>query len=106
MRNVGDARRVARQVLVVNPFPAIPKGARKKIDELIVMRNYLSHYSGRAKRALQRVYTDTYMLSTFRRPGEFLYADTRPGGQIRFGSYLKALADASIAMRKDLGIAS
>ena len=104
-RGVTEARNAAGHVLVVNPFPAIPNPSIKKIDELVAIRNYLAHYSGRAQRALQRVYTGRYRMSTFRRPGEFLYADTKPG-QIRFVTYVKALADASVAMRDKLGIAS
>jgi hypothetical protein len=102
-RSVGDLQRVARQTLVVNPFTAIPRATSRKIDELIVMRNYLSHYSGRAKRALAEVYRNTYRMQRFREPGNFLWADTRRGGQMRFGVYLNALRDAASVMRAALG---
>ena len=103
IRSVGDAQRVAKQNLVHNPFVAIPKGAKGKIEELLIIRNYLSHYSGSARRALETVYRQKYGLRNFREPGEFLWADTRPGNQMRFGTYIDALTEASSKMRTALG---
>lgn len=39
----------------------------------------------------------------FRQPGDFLWANTRPGGQMRFGVYLDALQKAASEMRNSLG---
>jgi len=102
-KRVGEVQGVAKQVLVLNPFNAIPKATAKKIDELMIMRNYLSHYSGKSKRALEKVYRDTYRMKTFREPGAFLWANTQRGGRIRFAVYIQALAEASAEMRKALG---
>ena len=103
-RSVGEIQRIARQVLVFNPFAVIPKAESRKIDELMIMRNYLAHYSGKAKRTLNNVYKNTYHMQRFREPGNFLWANTRRGGQMRFYVYLDALHDAASAMRVFLGI--
>jgi len=103
-RSVGEIQGIGRQVLVVNPFAVIPKPTCRKIDELIIMRNYLAHYSGKAKRRLDTVYKNTYHMKQFRQPGNFLWADTKQGGQMRFYGYLDALSDAASAMRTSLGV--
>ncbi len=102
-RDVGHVQGVAQQILVVNPFTAIPEASSRKIDELIVMRNYICHYSGRAERALAEVYRNTYHMQRFREPGNFLWGDIRRGGPMRIGAYLDALQDAASAMRAALG---
>jgi len=100
-RDVGHVQAVAQQILVVNPFTAIPEASSRKIDELIVMRNYICRYSGRAERALAEVYRN-YHIQRFREPGSFLWGDARRGGQTRMGAYLDALRDAASAMRAAL----
>lgn len=102
-RSAGDLQRTAKEILAINPFVDIPKGSRQKVDELLIMRNYLSHYSGRSRRALDAVYRRTYGMKTFREPGAFLWANSSRKGQIRFGVYIDSLADASKAMRASLG---
>jgi hypothetical protein len=102
-QDVGHVQRVAQQILFVNPFAAIPEASSRKIDELIIMRNYICRYSGRAERALAEVYRNTYHMQRFREPGNFLWGDIRRGGPMRIGAYLDALRDAASAMRAPLG---
>jgi hypothetical protein len=103
-RSVGEIQRIGKQVLVINPFAVIPKAVSRKIDELMIIRNYLAHYSRKAKRALERVYRNTYGMQRFREPGDFLWADTQRGGGMRFYVYLNALRDAASAMRTWLAV--
>jgi hypothetical protein len=104
--NVGSLKSVARNVLVpaCNPFQAIPKAATWRIDEFLRMRNYLAHYSTRARRALKDAYRRNHGLTRFREPGDFLYASRGKGGQPRFGDYVDAFSDAAKAMRRFLGV--
>ncbi len=64
------------------------------------MRNYLSHYSGKSKRALMLIYREAYGMKNFREPRDFLWANAGPGQGARFGVYLAALAEAAQEMRK------
>jgi hypothetical protein len=101
-QDVRHVQQIAQQILVVNPFTAIAEASSRKIDELIVIRDYICHYSGRAERALAEVYRNTYHMQRFREPGSFLWGDARRGGQTRMGAYLDALRDAAAAMRAAL----
>ena len=96
-KSVGDIKGFASKILPddVNPFRLIKTPTAKKIDELCVMRNYLSHYSSKAKRALRQMYKKSYRLERFREPGDFLLS--RGGG--RLIPYIEALLDASQQMR-------
>jgi hypothetical protein len=59
------------------------------------MRNYLSHYSSNARRALHRMYNKSYNLNKFREPGDFLFSYSGK----RLFQYIKAFLDASAQMR-------
>ena len=102
-RGVGDVKGHARQLLVVNPFDAIPQGAADRIDEFLAMRNYLTHYSRPSRLRLLALYKRNHGMQRFREPGDFLWANVRPNGPIRFSLYLRALRNASAAIRKELG---
>ena len=96
-KSVGDIKGFAKKVYpdVVNPFNKIHPATSKKIDEVYVMRNYLSHYSSKSRRALKQVYEGKYGLIKFRQPGDFLFSYA---GRRLFG-YIDAFLDASKQMR-------
>lgn len=105
-KSVAQVRGIGRKILVppCNPFDAIPKAAARRIDEFFTIRNYLSHYSDRARRALMASYRRNHGLVRFREPGSFLYADNRITRQIRLNDYIGAFRDAAIAMADKLGV--
>ncbi|MCJ7492062.1 MAG: hypothetical protein MUP15_07930 [Dehalococcoidia bacterium] len=104
-RSTADLQRKARNVLVqrYNPFKAIPKPARVKIDEFLHVRNYIAHQSMAAKRALMADYRNNHSLTYFKKPGDFLWATNPKTKRIRLADYVIALADSWVAMRAELG---
>jgi hypothetical protein len=101
-RNFSSLKKETKKILVPrhNPFQAISKDAARKIDEFFVIRNYLAHYSSMARRAVMRIYRDSYGMQKFREPGHFLYASRGKKGQIRMGDYVDAFLQAAADMRK------
>lgn len=78
-----------------NPFLVVTTTQAKRIDEVYTIRNYLSHYSARSKRALHRMYREEYGMTNFLQPGQFLLAyDAR-----RLWTYFSAFEGASGRMR-------
>jgi len=97
-RSVNDMKRHARRLLPpdVNPFRLISnEPTAKRMDEFYIMRNYLSHYSGRSRRQLQKMYHDSWQLKRFRQPGDFLCSYSGA----RLIQYIEAFKDASNQMR-------
>ena len=97
-KNVGDIRGRAGKILPddVNPFKLMRSATAKRIDELYVMRNFLSHYSGKSRRALMKMYQKPpWELKSFCQPGNFLIAYSGK----RLIQYIEALLDASEQMR-------
>lgn len=97
-KSVSDIKNFAKKVLPkdVNPFRLIRANpTAKRIDELYVMRNYLSHYSGKSRRALYRMYQHSWGLKNFRQPGDFLIAYSGK----RLFQYIDAFTGASKQMR-------
>ena len=97
-KSVGDIRSRAGKILPddVNPFKLIRSATAKRIDELYVMRNFLSHYSGKSRRALMKMYQNPpWELKNFCQPGNFLIAYNGK----RLIQYIGALLDASEQMR-------
>lgn len=78
-----------------NPFLEVTPTQAKRIDEVYKIRNYLSHYSARSKRALHRMYNDEYDMTNFVEPGRFLLAYN----STRLWSYFDAFAGASKRMK-------
>lgn len=78
-----------------NPFLEVTKTQAKRIDEVYTIRNYLSHYSARSKRALHRMYKDNYEMTNFIGPGRFLLAYDAE----RLWSYFDAFEGASRRMK-------
>ena len=78
-----------------NPFLAVTTTQAKRIDEVYTIRNYLSHYSGKSKRALHRMYQKEYGMTNFLQPGRFLLAyEAR-----RLWAYFDAFDGASARMK-------
>jgi hypothetical protein len=78
-----------------NPFDAISKTHRKRMDEVYAIRNYLSHYSARARRQLHEMYKREYKMDRFVQPGRFLLAYRAR----RLWGYLDAFTGASSDMK-------
>ena len=77
-----------------NPFLEVTREHAKKIDEVYTIRNYLSHYSAKSKRALQRMYNENYKKTNFSEPGQFLLAyDAK-----RLWTYFDTFKDTSTKM--------
>jgi hypothetical protein len=73
-KGVSDMKGFANKVLCDenNPFKLIENPMAKKIDEVYVIRNYLSHLSRNSERRLRQMYQNSYNLRNFVRPGDFL----------------------------------
>lgn len=78
-----------------NPFLAISKSHKTKIDDLYVLRNYLAHYSTRSYRTLWNMYKNRYRYQRWIEPGKFLLAN---GGD-RLWSFFSAFEGASSDMK-------
>jgi hypothetical protein len=73
-RSFGDLKGFSKKILpdLSNPFLNVTPHHSNKIDEVYVIRNYLSHYSHASRRSLHRVYKATYNMTRFLEPGQFL----------------------------------
>lgn len=93
----GELKRFTKKLLPdeSNPFLKVKSTQIiKRIDEVYTIRNYLSHYSARSKRALHRMYESTYKRTNFIEPGQFLLAyDAK-----RLWTYFDAFKGASTKM--------
>jgi len=99
LRSVDDIKGLAKRILPddVNPFRLIRANpTARRINEFYTMRNYLSHYSGKSKRQLQKMCEDYWDLKKFRQPGDFLIAYSGK----RLIQYIEAFLDASEQMRR------
>lgn len=73
-RSFGDLKGFSKKVLVAaaNPFLAVSKKHAEVIDQTYTIRNYLSHYSFKARRSLMALYKKEYNMTRFLEPGQFL----------------------------------
>jgi hypothetical protein len=94
----GDLKGFSKRILPddSNPFPAVKKIHSEKIDEVYKMRNYLSHYSAKAKRSLLDMYSSRYSMTNFLKPGQFLLAYNGK----RLWAYFDAFEGASRDMKE------
>lgn len=81
-----------------NPFLAVTGVQPKKIDEVYTIRNYLSHHSARSKRALRRMYENTYGRTNFIEPGLFLLP--KNAQKPHLWTYFNAFKGASTKMKE------
>jgi hypothetical protein len=96
-RSIGALKGYSKKVIPQpsNPFLKISTATANKIDEVYKLRNYLSHFSSKARRSLFAVYKSQYGMSRFYEPGQFLLA--RNGE--RLWAYFDAFAMASTSVR-------
>ncbi len=78
-----------------NPFLAVKPNNWKKIDEIYAIRNYLSHYSSKARRTLFDMYKKNHGMNRFYEPGQFLLAYNGK----RLWGYFYAFEGASADMK-------
>jgi hypothetical protein len=101
-RSVGEAQKFAKRFLVDkhNPFKLIPRDAARLINQFFVIRNYLSHYSSRSRRAYEQMLRSEYGLQRIAEPGVFFLARNRRTRNLRLVDYLNAFEKASQEMRR------
>jgi len=76
-----------------NPFLEIKESNWKKIDEVYIIRNYLSHYSSKARRSLFEMYKKKYEMTKFLEPGQFLLAYNARRSWNYFNAFIEASND-------------
>jgi hypothetical protein len=100
-RGVDDIKIFAKRYLHSshNPFQAISNADAKKIDEFLIMRNLLAHYSDLAWRSYNSFIKNRYRYKRVPEPGEFLMGCTRKG-EYRWSEYFRAFGKASYDMMR------
>ena len=75
-RCYGDLKGFSKKILIENsnPFLVVTKTQSDRLDEVYKVRNYLSHLSGKSRRALNQMYKSNYDMNKFLEPGQFLLA--------------------------------
>lgn len=93
----GSLKGFSKKILLEesNPFLKIRKAHGNRIDEVYAIRNYLSHYSHKAKRTLLAIYKENYQMTRFLEPGQFLLAYEAS----RFEEYFEAFSGAANDMK-------
>jgi hypothetical protein len=100
-RGVDDIKSFAKKYLCSsqNPFQAISSTDAKRIDEFLIMRNLLAHYSDLAWRSYDTFMRNRYSYIRVPEPGEFLMGSTRTG-EYRWSEYFRAFGKASDDMMR------
>lgn len=101
IKDVDDLNTKAKRYLVdaYNPFKSISKIDAIKINELITIRNFVTHYSTKSRHALhERVYKTVHQRKKFNHPGPFLIAKDRKTGRSRMHDYFDAVQSAAKSM--------
>jgi hypothetical protein len=101
-KSVGDVKKFARRHLVskYNPFETITPQIADKIDEFMIIRNLLAHYSGHGWRAYRRMMAQKYSYRRVPEPGAFLIKADPKTQEYRWSSYLINFLKCSERMRK------
>lgn len=96
-KSFGDLKGFSKKVLpeASNPFLTVSAANAGKIDEAYKIRNYLSHYSEKARRSLMAMYKTEYNMDRFLEPGQFLLAYNAR----RLWAYFDAFEGASAQMK-------
>jgi len=84
-----------------NPFLVVKQRNWKKIDEVYAIRNYLSHYSSKARRTLFNMYKKNYDMSRFLEPGQFLLAYEAKRLWVYFDAFENASTDMKLWLEDD-----
>ena len=103
-KSVNDIQRFGKHYLVLkcNPFAAIKRDCSEKIDEFMIMRNYIAHYSDYAIRSYHRFIKNRYKLKRIPEPGDFLMATDPKDGRFRWVVYLDAFMECSGDMKSSV----
>jgi hypothetical protein len=98
-RNVEEVVGFGRKYLCsnFNPFGGLRKAEITKLNEFLIMRNLLAHYSDYAWRPYHQFMKNKYRYQRVPEPGGFLISITR-SGEYRWGEYLRAFLNASQMM--------
>lgn len=101
-RSVGDIKSFTKKYLVptYNPFEAITPQIAEKIDEFMIVRNLLAHYSGHSWRAYRGMMAKKYEYKRIPEPGAFLIKPNPKTGTYRWTDYLTNFLRCSERMRK------
>ena len=95
-RSFGELKGLSKKLLPddSNPFLAVTTAHAGRIDEVYRIRNYLSHYSEKAKRSLKNLYREQYDMERFLEPGQFVLGY----GARRLWTYFDSFSAASADM--------
>jgi len=84
-----------------NPFAGIKRPQATKINEFLIMRNVLAHYSDYAWRPYYKFMKNRYRYDRVPEPGAFLIAVTYEG-EYRWSEYIRGFLRASQEMIKEV----
>ena len=103
-KSVEDVKKFAKRNLVTryNPFKVIPKQIADKIDEFMIMRNLLAHYSGLAWRSYRRMMAKKYHYRRIPEPGAYLVKVDPKTKEYRWSNYLVNFLRCSETMRVEV----
>jgi hypothetical protein len=104
-KSVGDVKSFGKKYLVpeFNPFTAITTNNSKIIDELIIMRNYLAHYSNYSRRTYYNYMRKKLKYSRVPEPGIYLLSySAYPRKTYRWYGYLMYFINTSKQMLKSV----
>jgi hypothetical protein len=107
IKNVRDLNDKAKKYLVSshNPFKSISTSDATKINDLITIRNFVTHYSTKSRHALyEQVYKNVHRRKKFNHPGPFLIAKDRKTGRARMHTYFDAINSAATSMASALHV--
>ena len=102
-RNVEEVKSFGKKYLTPqnNPFSGITKSDAKKINEFLIMRNLLAHYSDYAWRSYYKFMKNKYRYERVPEPGAFLIT-VLPNNEYRWSKYLRTFAKVSDDMMKEV----
>jgi hypothetical protein len=107
VKNIADLKAKGNKYLVdaYNPFKSISKNDAVKINELIIIRNFVTHYSTRSRHALhEEVYKTVHQRKKFKHPGPFLIAKDAKTGRPRMHAYFDSVQSAATLMAAALRV--
>lgn len=101
-KSMRELENVARNILVpnYNLFSVVSRQMQIRIDEFILIRNFIAHGSNKAERALLKMYKDRWRMERFREPGDFLLSFDPKSRQRRINIYLKNFNNTVRAMMR------
>lgn len=100
-RTVEEVKSFGKKYLTLqhNPFAGITKSDARKINEFLIIRNLLAHYSDYAWRSYNKFMENKYRYQRVPEPGAFLISGMR-NGKYRWSEYLLTFIKTSDDMMK------